>query len=454
MQRNETVQCNSVDEVQLDPNQLVQGESYEARVRLLNSDEGFQSTWSDWSPVASWVSPVGTTKQPPTGGSAALERDVSVGTAASAAFALLMAIMLFRRNKNTWVYVVKKIRGPPLPNPAKFFLRGGNLQPWLWPQFTTEAFHQMSPVDIVPVEVTSPVDAITPCGPEKELPETMKYEGRCQSTSSSFSNPSYSHLCPPPISSLTAGSLQPCAPDSPYGPIGGPGDGANTEQDGEEERGKDMEIQLLFSKGSETGESMQVSSDYESAEKIQIQSFRVQSPDSGLCSEEEVSQESLEEADDVTESHAEWSEGKEGEGRNVALQTLLGNIGRAGFSKGSIQVCSDYERVETLQAESPGLRSPDSGVGSGAEEQVSQESLEDVDGSTESTSFLFPPSCDTFPCSVPSFTPKPANLCEPGLSPALRPLLPSHFLDKILTSNSRMIEPSADGYMPVRQEQN
>lgn len=309
------------------------------------------------------------------------------------------------------------------------------------------------------MEITSTVDAMH-SGSEAALLEKMRSEIGYEGTSSSFSNPSYSHLCPPSVSSLTAGTLKPCPSDSPYGPVGGQAEGANTGQDREEEGGKDMEVQQLFSKGSETGESMQVSLGYERVEKLQVQRSRLQSPDSGMCSGEEVSQESLEEADGtgMTDGHDEWSEGREREGRNskeIDFQTLLADIGSGGIvGKGSIQVCSGYERVEKLQAESPELRSPDSGVGSGAEEQVSQESLEDVDGSTESSSFLFPPPCGALPGLMPSFTPTPLDFSGEGLSPALRPLFPSHTLEKIsLTTNTRPIEPSGDGYMPVRQEQ-
>ncbi|KAF7651879.1 hypothetical protein LDENG_00104220 [Lucifuga dentata] len=446
--RKDDQQCDMDGLVELNPDALVRGERYEVRVRIqANNDSGeFQSTWSDWSPVASWVSPIGTKQPPPTGGSAVLQLDMLMGTAAGATVALFMVIMLFRMDKNTWVYVAKKIRGPPLPNPAKFLRHDQNFQAWLKPQFTSESFHRMSLVDIAPIEVTSTVDTVAPCGMEAAQPETMGRES--SSTSSSFFNPSYSHVCPPPGS-----SLQPCAPDAPYGPVGCRGDDANTGQDREEERGKDSEIQLLFSKGGESGESLRVSSDYERVEKIQIQRSRLQSPDSGVCSGEEVSQESLEEADSFSVAD-EWSEGKERSSKEDAFQTLLGRLNPApALSRGSIQVCSDYESVEKVQADSPGLRSPDSGVNSGVEEQMSQESLEDADRSTESMSFLFPAACDTFPCFLLSFIPTPSNLSEPGPSPGPRALLPNHILEKILTSNTRTIAPSSDGYMPVQQEQ-
>lgn len=314
-------------------------------------------------------------------------------------------------------------------------------------------------MEFVSVEVACAVDGVVPCRPETALLEKMRSESRYNSTSSNFSNPSYSHLDPaPPVTSLTAGNLEPCSADTPYGPIGS----KTIEEDKKvEERGKEVAILQLLSKGSSDREPMQVILDYNRVEKLQAERVRLQSLDSGVCSGEEMSHESLEaDSINVTDGHDEEPQGKEengGEnGKDGDFRKLFGNINSGGiFSKGSIQVCSDYERVQKLQAESNELPSLDSGISSGGEEQVSQEeSLEDIDKSTESSNFLFsPPPCSALPCFLPSFTPLPFSFSGPGLSLARQPL-PSHILERIaLMSTPMSVEPSDGGYMPVRQEQ-
>ncbi|KAL3996880.1 ATP-dependent DNA helicase PIF1 [Sarotherodon galilaeus] len=135
------------------------------------------------------------------------------------------------------------------------------------------------------------------------------------------------------------------------------------------------------------------------------------------------------------------------------IQRLFGSSGGV-FGK-FIQVCSDYERVEKQQADSPELPSLDSGVSSGGEEQLSQdEGMEDADKSTESTRFLFPPHpSSALPCSLLSFPQLPLNLPGPRLSPALQ-RQPGHMTQGFaLMSTGRSVEPSGDGYMPVKQEE-
>ncbi|KAK9540936.1 hypothetical protein VZT92_003353 [Zoarces viviparus] len=427
---------------ELDEKELRRGERYEARARvkaIQGKDKSFWSDWSDWSPVASWESAVGGTKERPS--------DLHVGVlamvAAAAAFAVFLVVIRFKTDKSTWVYMVKRIRGPPLPNPAKSFLQDVDFQNWS-PHFSDESSHSLfKPVEVVSVEVTSAVDAVAPLGLEAALLQKMRSESSYESTSSIFSNPSYSHLCPPPppppplpVSSLTAGSLAPCAADTPYGPVGGHADKAE-----QEARGEEVKIRLLLSKGGNDSESMPMVSDYEKAEKIQVERARLQSLDSGVCSGEEVSQESLE-ADSINTAEGE-EESEGGSGKEVDFQKLFGGGGGV-FHKGSIQVCSGYERVETPQPDRPELLSMDSGVSGVGEEQVSQE---DVDQSSESSCLLsppLPPPCSSSPGFPPLFTPRPLDLCGSGLSPAP----PSHFLERIaLMSTSRSVEPSGDGYM-------
>ncbi|XP_078130937.1 uncharacterized protein LOC144533455 [Sander vitreus] len=464
-------QCEYYCTAELDPDQMIQNEKYQARTRVKAILEDTESVWSDWSNNTSWVSPIGRTKTPPppsdpTGGVFGI-------VAAATGFAVFLVVIRIKTDKTTWVYMAKRIKGPPLPNPANSFLNDANFQNWLSPYFTSESFQSFfKPVDVVSVEVTSTVDAVAPCGPEAALLDKMRSGRSHESTSSNFSNPSYSQLCPPPpppplpplppppVSSLTAGNLAPCATDTPYGPVGSQGEGNNAEQD-REVRGKEVEICQLLSKGSNNSEPMPVISDYEKAEKLQVECVRLQRLDSGVCSGEEVSQESVEvNSINVTDSHEDGPEREEqkdgGNRKEVDFHKVFGGSVNI-LGKGSIQVCSGYEQVQKLPADSPELWSLDLDIGSGGEQMSQEENLQDIDKSTESTSLLLPPPpSSVLSCSLPSFTPLPLNFSGPGLSPALQPLqpLPSHLLERIaLMSTNRSVEPSGDGYMPVRQEQ-
>ncbi|KAM7394640.1 hypothetical protein PAMP_021428 [Pampus punctatissimus] len=431
--------CDSNCETNLDPDLLIKGETYESRARVRPVEYG--STWSDWSPTASWVSQIGQTKK-----SDVVGGYWSMTVTGTAAFTLFLAIILFKSNKTPWVYIIKKIRGPPLPNPAMSFLQNINFHSSLSSHYTHESFHSFfKPVEFISVEVTCNVDGVEAFGTETALLEKMRNESSYDS--SSFSNPSYSHLDPlPPVTSLTAGNLEPCASDSPYGPVGGKSESKTTEQEWKVEgKGKQVEILQLI-KGSSNTEPMQVILDYNKVGNLQPERVRLQSLDSAMCSgEESLDTDSISEFD----SHDEESQGKEErEGENGKhFQMLLDNIS-SGFNKGSIQVCSDYERVQKLQADSSELFSLDSDIGSGGEEQVSQEeSLEDIDKPTKSTHLLFPPHPPTSSallCSMPSFPPLPISFSGPVLC---------HKLERTaLMSTCRSVEPCGDGYMPVRQE--
>uniref|UniRef100_A0AAZ1XX22 Interleukin-2 receptor subunit beta N-terminal domain-containing protein n=2 Tax=Oreochromis aureus TaxID=47969 RepID=A0AAZ1XX22_OREAU len=437
------IQCEQECKAELEPDLMIQGERYEARVRVRSVKPQPEGAWSDWSPTASWESPVGTIK-PPSGITFVVPVTI-VGVV------VLLAGLILSTHKTTRVYIVKKIKGPPIPDPGKSFLRE------IQSGFTSEYFHSfLKPVEMITVELTSPVDAVVAYKPDEKM---VLNKGSYDSTSSSFSNPSYSELCsPPPISSLTAGNLKPCAADTPYGPVGAQGEGKSTEQKSDEAREKEKETLMLLLKGSSNREPVQVISDYEKTERLDNDRFRLQSLDSGMCSCEEVSEESME-ADSInmTDSHDEEPEGEEekegGNEQKADFQRLFGSSGGV-FGK-FIQVCSDYERVEKQQADSPELPSLDSGVSSGGEEQLSQdEGMEDADKSTESTRFLFPPHPPSaLPCSLLSFPQLPLNLPGPRLSPALH-LQPGHMTQGFaLTSAGRSVEPSGDGYMPVKQEE-
>ncbi|XP_022593956.1 interleukin-2 receptor subunit beta-like [Seriola dumerili] len=347
---------------ELDPDLLIKGERYEARVRVKAAENRVRSTWSDWSPTASWESLEGRPKPPPLSGVAAKIWGMII---AGAGFAFFLAVILLRNDKGTWVY--KKIKGSPIPDPRKSSLKNMNFQNKLSPHSTSELFLSLKPEDIISVEVTSSVDAVTRCKKEAALLEKMKSENGYESTSSSFSNPSYSHLCaPPPVSSSTTGNVEPCAADTPNGSVGSQGDGKTAEEVREEERKKELEIQQLLSKGNNNSEPVQVISDYE---KPPVERFRLQSLDSGMCSGEEVSQESLEgDSIGAPDSHDEGSEDKkqerEGGDGKVDFKMLFGGSGSL-FGKGSIQVCSDYEQVQRMpDPVSGGLLTSRSGVAS------------------------------------------------------------------------------------------
>ncbi|XP_056227240.1 interleukin-2 receptor subunit beta-like [Seriola aureovittata] len=455
-------------EIELDPDLLIKGERYEARVRV-KAEERVGSIWSDWSPTASWVSPEGRPKPPPplSGVAAKIWGMIIAG----AGFAFFLAVILLRNDKGTWVY--EKIKGSPIPDPRKSSLKNMNFQNWLSPHSTSKLFLSLKPEDIISVEVTSTADAVTRCKKEAALLEKMKSENGYESTSSSFSNPSYSHLCAtPPVSSSTTGNVEPCTADTPNGSVGSQVDGKTAEEVREEERKKELEIQQLLSKGNNNSEPVQVISDYE---KPPVERFRLQSLDSGMFSGEDVSQESLDsgmcsgedisqeslEADSIgaTDSHDEGSEDKkqerEGGDGKVGFKMLFGGSGSL-FGQQCIQVCSDYEQVQRMPPCSPELPSMDSGVCSGSEEQVShEESLEDFDKSIESTSFQFPLTLPcTLPCALSSFPQLPLKFSGTDMSPPLQPSSPSHKLEGIaLMTMSRSMEPSGDGYMPARQEE-
>lgn len=456
------VNCNA----QLDSNLLVPGERHEARVRVHAEERWGESTWSDWSPTASWVSAVSPITEPPPPQPLSDFAGGQLGMiVAGAGLALSLAFIgLFRNIKTNWAY--EKIRRP---DPGKSFLKDVNFQNWLSPYYTSESFRSSLTLEnVVSVEVISKVDAFILGGKEAALPEKMSSDSSFESTSSSFSNPSYSQLCPhhpPPVPLPTTGNPTPRANDTPQGPVCRQCEGRNAVEGRDEERLKELEILQLLSKGRDNSEPVQVISDYEKVEKLQVEVLlRLQNEDSGMCIGEEVSQQSLE-ADSISAdgSHDEGAECKDeekegGKENKVNFLMLFGGSGSV-FGKGSIQVCSDYEQVQRLQPGNPELPSLDSGVSSGGEEQVShEESLEDVERSAESTSFMFPPppfppSC-AFPRSATSFPqPQPTKFSETGLSPAPLPPSPSSTVGGIaLMAVSRSMEPSGDGYMPARQE--
>lgn len=304
-------------------------------------------------------------------------------------------------------------------------------------------------MEIVSVEVTSTLDGVAP-----NMPEAMPLE-KMSSKSSYESNLIYSKLSSPGFS-LTSGNIETCNSDTPYEPSGCEGDSENAVQIRDEVTEEEVLIQELLSKATDT-KPMQVNLDYEKVERPQVERIRLHSLDSGLCSGEEVSQESLE-ADSIntTDSHDEWPEGKEvtcgRNGENINFQKLFEDSGIS--DKESINVHLGYEQVQKLQADSLGLLSLDSGISTRGEEQVSQQvNLEDVAMPTAYACFPFSQFLSSSALEFPlPFTSLPLNFSGNGLSPVLQPLS-SHVLNTIaLMSKDKSDECFSDGYMAVSQE--
>ncbi|KAM9770036.1 uncharacterized protein ACNS7B_007423 [Menidia menidia] len=356
VQKKDT-QCPSSCEAQLDPDLLVKGEMYEARVRVKATGYG-QETWSEWSPSESWTSDVGKMKS-----TLGVDVDVmKISLIVLGVAALVLVVILHKTDKIIWIYKAKAFKGLSLPNPAKASV----FQNWVTPDFTSKSFHSfLKPMDVVSVEVTGSVDAVTPCRTDvKWMTDQENYENNI----SSFSNPSYSKFCCPPVSSLTAGSLEPCAADSPYGLVSCHGDEEITRHDADVPE-KNIEVKKLLSKCSSNSESIPMISDYEKVEKLQFVCFRLESVDSGMFSGEEVSQENME-ADSInaTDAGSLGKEEKEAQDvRNGSFQMLFGKSG-IDFDKESIKVFCDYKRVTELQAASTEFPTLEPGINSGGEE--------------------------------------------------------------------------------------
>uniref|UniRef100_A0A3B5KAV2 Interleukin-2 receptor subunit beta N-terminal domain-containing protein n=1 Tax=Takifugu rubripes TaxID=31033 RepID=A0A3B5KAV2_TAKRU len=322
------------------PDDLIKGDKYEARIRVQATKH--KSTWSDWSPSESWVATV--EREKPTVAQPSEGVGATLGTVLSL-LVFFLIIILIKMDRTTWIYIVKRLRGPPLPHPGKSFLQDVDFKnpknhPFLPP---SESFHLLvKPIEIAQVEVTSSVNAVSPTELDKKVITVI---GGQPSTSSSFFNPIYSHLCPPfpPALPLTAGNLETCDADTPYSPSSCNSDKI-TRQD------EDLAILKLLSEGN--CKATIVISDYEKVEREETDCIRLQSLDSGMCSTEEVSQESLE-ADSITKSGDEIEEDEND------FQKLFG--GEDVLDKGSIQVCSGYEQFQKMPSDTSELLTMDSG---------------------------------------------------------------------------------------------
>ncbi|XP_030206346.1 uncharacterized protein LOC115539714 isoform X2 [Gadus morhua] len=447
---------------------LEKGEQYQARSRVRHSKDLYKSEWSDWSPVLQWVSAVGTevssTTDPP------LQWEALVTAVVGAVVFLSLAIIVCKTDRETWVFMVKKISGPPLPNLDHLLGPEGKSPVWLKPGFPSESHHTLTALDLISsVEVTSRQPATLNLKASKHsrsapLAQKLKAATWC-------SNPSYPHLL---LHVEAHPHLKPCSADSPYGPMGGgavgeAATGGTEEYQGEGGEGRaPSDLNLLnMIPGAPIGTtgSMKFCKRYE-----------------------EVG----EGGGSTAEGGSQGSESQEEEGEESPIEKLLSQgfvrgdiIGQGSLEVcldyekvGSLEVCLDYEKVGSLEVcldhekvSSPEVcldyekvgspevcldyemfkllegraMSPDSGVGSGGEEQVSVESLEGVDFSLGTKTFTFPPLSGKelrLPGSLIESSP-----FFPGQGPSSS--LSFNSEDGVSMTSKTTLLPSSGGYMPV-----
>ncbi|XP_062322132.1 interleukin-2 receptor subunit beta [Osmerus eperlanus] len=246
---------NTQRSLDLDVDRLVMGQRYQARVRVrVPEKKSPYGAWSDWSPTASWESKVGEmpTPSPPPPGFQLVWFSEASGVLVGVVVVIILGLTwLCSTHKPTRLYIVKKLLGPPLPNPSKFFpdlnsAQGEDFKTWLSPKFARESYLDafLLPVHISPLEVTHTVDTVSPRRPQAGTasPEDKKKKmARDLGSCSTFSNHSYSlnlHLALP----ANGGALEPCTADSPYGPLVGHREeerGGDAEEESDEEEGEE-----------------------------------------------------------------------------------------------------------------------------------------------------------------------------------------------------------------------
>lgn len=303
------------------------------------------------------------------------------------------------------------------------------------PSFSSESFHSLiKPVEIAQVEVSFSSSAIVSRKHTEKLQSTATVNAAHPSSGSSFSNPIYSHLSPllPQVLPLTPGNLE---TDTTNGPV-------DCHRDKNVEHNEDETILRLLSEGN--CKATFVISDYEKVERAEMERVRLQSLDSGVCSAEEVSQESLE-PDSITKTGDEDSDEVDEE------EEFLKLVGGGGvLDKGSIQVCSGYEQIQKIPNDTSELLSLDSGISSCGQLMNHEDSLtKDNDSKTdESVLLLCSSHAPALQCSSSVLPSWPLNLIAVGLGGSGEVLVKSALMLSGRPVNG--IEPSADEYLAVK----
>lgn len=289
-------------------------------------------------------------------------------------------------------------------------------------------------MEIAQVEVTSTPSAVVPAKLEDKTQGVLTVKDDHHSTSSSFSNPIYSHLSGqlPSALPLPSGNLVACGADIHVSCHGAEKDLEQDEQ---------SVILRLLSEGN--CDSTFVISDYEKVERAEMDRARLQSLDSGVGSTEEASQESLE-PDSITKTTDE--DGDQMEQEENDFMKIFGGGGVV--DNGSIQVCSGYEQIQKLHSETAELLSLDSGIGSGCGRLTNHE--DSLTEEEESVLLLPPPQSPVLRCSSSALASSAlkrqgADFGGPGEMLEKTPLMSS---DRAASG----LEPSPEEYLPVRWE--
>ncbi|XP_036409458.1 interleukin-2 receptor subunit beta-like [Megalops cyprinoides] len=179
--------------VELNEDELEEGQQYEARVRVKPEGSKFKGEWSSWSPVASWRSEVGRSSEKRTIPPGIVQGSVlGLIVGPVAAVAVLLLLITCKWHGTSWVY---KLQFPHVPNPSKYFdalntVHGGNFQKWLSPMFDPESFEVPQCFDdISPVEVSKAKDVTALL--YKEHSRSLAEHWDSSAGSSCFSNMGY-----------------------------------------------------------------------------------------------------------------------------------------------------------------------------------------------------------------------------------------------------------------------
>lgn len=174
--------------------------------------------------------------------------------------------------------------------------------------------------------------------------------------------------------------------------------------------------------------------------------FRLQSVDSGMSSNEDVSQDSMEE-DSVYMAEEDDEGTLNKERRQKDFQKVFGGIFCQNFPQG----VSEYKQIPIMQAELSSLDSETSRI----DEDSLEDSMEEDDKTTKGTRFWFPPLLPT-PLTSPivSLSQQPLDTARSKSGLVSPPLQRNDLLKQsIQMSDSVVRQPYDNGYRPVKQEQ-